>query len=291
MFLVDWAVKMRIRPPELETSICDAKYHVSLSTRSVLGKCVYLVTLAMSLFNLQDVCIAIGSIATLDLPMVVDLIGIYGLKGPYLCAALSSHSNPPPPPLVAATAAVCRKLFRPIFRGESVHANQVSQVIQLVVVLTQLDVAHEVTEANLVKVEEVEAEVNRLKEEVDRKKKREATQIRVYQICSEAYVSDPFRGVYNRSDQKLLRYRTERDFRLDKGTDKERKREKFVKEKDIEAHIYTKEDLRIQRSRLKHIKPVRQWIEEIQDHSYLEYTVQNAELVQSMFTYFGIKAY
>ncbi|KZV15789.1 hypothetical protein F511_02005 [Dorcoceras hygrometricum] len=37
----------------------------------------------MSLFDLQDVCIAIGPIATLDLPMVVDLIGIYGLKGPY----------------------------------------------------------------------------------------------------------------------------------------------------------------------------------------------------------------
>ncbi|KZV50436.1 hypothetical protein F511_35628 [Dorcoceras hygrometricum] len=37
----------------------------------------------MSLFDLRDVCIAIGSIATLDLPMVVDLIGIYGLKGPY----------------------------------------------------------------------------------------------------------------------------------------------------------------------------------------------------------------
>ncbi|KZV29442.1 hypothetical protein F511_23548 [Dorcoceras hygrometricum] len=83
MFLVDWAVKMRIRPPKLETSICDAKYHVSLSTRSVLGKCVYLVTLAMSLFDLHDVRIAIISIATLDLPMVVDLIGIYGLKGPY----------------------------------------------------------------------------------------------------------------------------------------------------------------------------------------------------------------
>ncbi|KZV36942.1 hypothetical protein F511_25767 [Dorcoceras hygrometricum] len=41
----------------------------------------------MSLFDLQDVCIAIGSIATLDLPMVVDLIGIYGLKGPYSAAA------------------------------------------------------------------------------------------------------------------------------------------------------------------------------------------------------------
>ncbi|KZV31177.1 hypothetical protein F511_05650 [Dorcoceras hygrometricum] len=37
----------------------------------------------MSLFDIQDVRIAIGSIATLDLPMVVDLIGIYGLKGPY----------------------------------------------------------------------------------------------------------------------------------------------------------------------------------------------------------------
>ncbi|KZV58571.1 hypothetical protein F511_11905 [Dorcoceras hygrometricum] len=37
----------------------------------------------MSLFDLQDVCIAIGSLATLDLPMVVDLIGIYMMKGPY----------------------------------------------------------------------------------------------------------------------------------------------------------------------------------------------------------------
>ncbi|KZV33271.1 hypothetical protein F511_41512 [Dorcoceras hygrometricum] len=80
---VDWAVKMRIRPPELETSICDVKYHVSLSTGCVLGKWVCLVTLAMSLFDLQDVCIVIGSLATLDLPMVVDLIGIYVLKGPY----------------------------------------------------------------------------------------------------------------------------------------------------------------------------------------------------------------
>ncbi|KZV38694.1 pentatricopeptide repeat-containing protein [Dorcoceras hygrometricum] len=37
----------------------------------------------MSLFDLQNVCIVIGSLATLDLPMVVDLIGIYVLKGPY----------------------------------------------------------------------------------------------------------------------------------------------------------------------------------------------------------------
>ncbi|KZV44416.1 hypothetical protein F511_26999 [Dorcoceras hygrometricum] len=54
-----------------------------VSTGCVLGKWVYLVTLAMSLFDLQDVCVAIGSLATLDLPMVVDLIGIYVLKGPY----------------------------------------------------------------------------------------------------------------------------------------------------------------------------------------------------------------
>ncbi|KZV31871.1 F-box/kelch-repeat protein-like [Dorcoceras hygrometricum] len=37
----------------------------------------------MSLFDFQDVCIVIGSLATLDLPMVVNLIGIYVLKGPY----------------------------------------------------------------------------------------------------------------------------------------------------------------------------------------------------------------
>ncbi|KZV21073.1 hypothetical protein F511_32668 [Dorcoceras hygrometricum] len=43
----------------------------------------------MSLFDLQDVRIAIGSIATLDLPMVVDLIGIYGLKGPYFALVMS----------------------------------------------------------------------------------------------------------------------------------------------------------------------------------------------------------
>ncbi|KZV54822.1 hypothetical protein F511_36449 [Dorcoceras hygrometricum] len=71
------------KAPELETSICDVKYLVSLSTGCVLGKWVSLVTLAMSLFDLQDVCIAIGSLATLDLSMVVDLIGIYVLKGPY----------------------------------------------------------------------------------------------------------------------------------------------------------------------------------------------------------------
>ncbi|KZV49932.1 hypothetical protein F511_20690 [Dorcoceras hygrometricum] len=51
----------------------------------------------MSLVDLQDVCIDVGSLATLDLPMVVDLIGIYVLKGPY--------SSPPPPPC----AAVCRR--------------------------------------------------------------------------------------------------------------------------------------------------------------------------------------
>ncbi|KZV52900.1 splicing factor 3B subunit 1-like [Dorcoceras hygrometricum] len=103
-----------------------------INTRSVLGKRVYLVTLAMSLFDLQDVCIAIGSLATLDLPMVVDLIGIYGLKGPYCTLTttnwffhddgdelsktltlqlkkppphFSSHLTPPPPCTPRAAAA------------------------------------------------------------------------------------------------------------------------------------------------------------------------------------------
>ncbi|KZV19066.1 hypothetical protein F511_13982 [Dorcoceras hygrometricum] len=58
----------------------------------------------MSLFDLQDVCIAIGSIATLDLPMVVDLIGIYGLKGPY-------PQNRRPSSLKQAAAADLRRKF------------------------------------------------------------------------------------------------------------------------------------------------------------------------------------
>ncbi|KZV42808.1 pentatricopeptide repeat-containing protein mitochondrial-like [Dorcoceras hygrometricum] len=61
-----------------------------VSTGCVLGKWVYLVTLAMSLFDLQDVCIVIGSLATLDLPMVVDLIGIYVLKGPYCTLTMTN---------------------------------------------------------------------------------------------------------------------------------------------------------------------------------------------------------
>ncbi|KZV56130.1 plasma membrane ATPase 1-like [Dorcoceras hygrometricum] len=91
--------------------IIDERSRQLLSTRSVLGKCVYLVTLAMSLFDIQDVCIAIGSIATLDLPMVVDLIGIYGLKGPY-CTLTTTNwflQPPPPPP--------------PLFAGKSFPAN------------------------------------------------------------------------------------------------------------------------------------------------------------------------
>ncbi|KZV56618.1 hypothetical protein F511_42930 [Dorcoceras hygrometricum] len=59
----------------------------------------------MSLFDLQDVCIVIGSLATLDLPMVVDLIGIYVLKEPYSCAA-PTLQTPSWPPRHRRTAAV-----------------------------------------------------------------------------------------------------------------------------------------------------------------------------------------
>ncbi|KZV33790.1 hypothetical protein F511_16396 [Dorcoceras hygrometricum] len=79
--------------PYVESNVDRFAY----STGCVLGKWVCPVTLAMSLFDLQDVCIVIGSLATLDLPMVVDLIGIYVLKGPYSCAAppLQTPSRPP----------------------------------------------------------------------------------------------------------------------------------------------------------------------------------------------------
>ncbi|KZV56222.1 hypothetical protein F511_20185 [Dorcoceras hygrometricum] len=54
------------------------------------GKWVYLVTNVMSLFDLRDVCMVIGSLATLDLPMVVDLIGIFVLKGPYCTLTMTN---------------------------------------------------------------------------------------------------------------------------------------------------------------------------------------------------------
>ncbi|KZV31983.1 aldose 1-epimerase [Dorcoceras hygrometricum] len=73
---VDWAAKMRIRPPEFETRICDVKYHVSLHSR-----CRY--------SDIQDVCMAIESLTTLDLPMVVESIGIYELKRPYYMLAMT----------------------------------------------------------------------------------------------------------------------------------------------------------------------------------------------------------
>ncbi|KZV27718.1 hypothetical protein F511_40860 [Dorcoceras hygrometricum] len=44
----------------------------------------------MSLFDLRDVCIVIRSLATLDVPMVVDLIGIYVLKGPYCTLTMTN---------------------------------------------------------------------------------------------------------------------------------------------------------------------------------------------------------
>ncbi|KZV16426.1 hypothetical protein F511_34936 [Dorcoceras hygrometricum] len=62
---------------------------IDTSTRCVLGKWVYLVTHAMSLFDLQDVCMVIGSLATLELPMVVDLIGIFVLKGSYFTLTMT----------------------------------------------------------------------------------------------------------------------------------------------------------------------------------------------------------
>ncbi|KZV41632.1 hypothetical protein F511_23129 [Dorcoceras hygrometricum] len=57
----------------------------------------------MSLFDLQDVCIAIGSLATLDLPMVVDLIGMYGLKGQYYARGSDVVEDP-----VASYSAISR---------------------------------------------------------------------------------------------------------------------------------------------------------------------------------------
>ncbi|KZV53635.1 hypothetical protein F511_29821 [Dorcoceras hygrometricum] len=118
----------------------------------------------MSLFDLQDVCMDIGSITTLDLPMVVDLIGICGLKGPYcmltttnwFLQALSviprgswgdvarrftmirwaKHHNrrpsplyKPPPPCAAAAAPLHRKIVSGQFDEENPSAQISSRLI------------------------------------------------------------------------------------------------------------------------------------------------------------------
>ncbi|KZV54849.1 hypothetical protein F511_36754 [Dorcoceras hygrometricum] len=81
----------------------------------------------MSLFDLQDVCIAIGSIATLDLPMVVDLIGIYGLKGPYCVIRIrrgspTAESNPDQIPENPAEAEDVSTAAAPEVKVESTDA-------------------------------------------------------------------------------------------------------------------------------------------------------------------------
>ncbi|KZV57211.1 splicing factor 3B subunit 1-like [Dorcoceras hygrometricum] len=83
--LFEFKKGVRAHSAIVTTDLADIRKDVKdqKSTRCVLGKWVYLVTHAMSLFDLQDVCVVIGSLSTLDSPMVVDLIGIYVLKGPY----------------------------------------------------------------------------------------------------------------------------------------------------------------------------------------------------------------
>ncbi|KZV27291.1 DNA-directed RNA polymerase V subunit 1 [Dorcoceras hygrometricum] len=117
----------------------------------------------MLLFDLQDVCIAIGSIATLDLPMVVDLIGIYGLKGPYCTLTtinwflqalsviprgswgdvarrsyhdpLGSFGRRPPSSLqAAATAAAAARLRRKIVSGQFDEENPFVQISSVLLV-------------------------------------------------------------------------------------------------------------------------------------------------------------
>ncbi|KZV50378.1 MIT family transporter: magnesium/cobalt ion [Dorcoceras hygrometricum] len=97
--------------------------------------------------------IAIGSIATLDLPMVVDLIGIYGLKGPY-CTLTTTNWFLQALSVIPrgswgdvarrftmirwATSTRRRRrrpsspenFFRPIRRGESVRADLVVLLVQ-----------------------------------------------------------------------------------------------------------------------------------------------------------------
>ncbi|KZV27820.1 hypothetical protein F511_36739 [Dorcoceras hygrometricum] len=92
----------------------------------------------MSLFDLQDVCIAIGSIATLDLPMVVDLIGIYGLKGPY------STLRSLPRAMAGRTGAAGRRLLA-LWRddGRPMHAAGLHAKLCALVAAVRRSMAHD----------------------------------------------------------------------------------------------------------------------------------------------------
>ncbi|KZV26539.1 archaeal ATPase [Dorcoceras hygrometricum] len=110
---------------------------------------------AMSLFELQDVCMAIESPATLDLPMIVDLVGIFEMKGPYCTLTmidwfLQALSVIPrgswgdvarrfimilwhPPTAAAVASHHCRVLptsFWPSWQGESVRDNSLCFLVQ-----------------------------------------------------------------------------------------------------------------------------------------------------------------
>ncbi|KZV42582.1 hypothetical protein F511_33544 [Dorcoceras hygrometricum] len=104
----------------------------------------------MSLFDLQDVCIAIGSLATLDLPMVVDLIGIYVLKGPYCDRSVLLGlrcSSCVCVVIVAQELVSLRLLHCPSCIALALYLLlfiAVFQVIPLAVALTQLEVPQEV---------------------------------------------------------------------------------------------------------------------------------------------------
>ncbi|KZV55648.1 hypothetical protein F511_22224 [Dorcoceras hygrometricum] len=107
---VDWAVKMRIRPPELETRICDAN-HRDEEFPSVLNPSSLLVQIDGGRLN-----------------PVVDLIGgstaAYSLKCRFpretgrSQAPRRQQALTPPPPCAACRRRRSPDLFRLVFRGE-----------------------------------------------------------------------------------------------------------------------------------------------------------------------------
>ncbi|KZV29850.1 putative transaminase (ISS) [Dorcoceras hygrometricum] len=60
----------------------QSQHLLLLATGELMEECTTKVLEALGTVRV-DVCMVVGSLATLDLPMVVDLIGIFVLKGPY----------------------------------------------------------------------------------------------------------------------------------------------------------------------------------------------------------------
>ncbi|KZV54730.1 hypothetical protein F511_39816 [Dorcoceras hygrometricum] len=120
MFLVDWAVKMRIGRVEFETSIYDAKEHCDVLSMQIDSDLVIYRTTLLRTFQVVTICRVDKS------EVLVVLISPHDLKQLDSRLPSSPHTPPPPPKCAAAAAATCR---RKIVSGQLDEENPSMQIL------------------------------------------------------------------------------------------------------------------------------------------------------------------